>query len=286
MINFIQMNEHTKNQHYVPQFYLKKFSSKGNKFIWALDKKEVQNQNNKIKERPIKKVASEAFFYDKIENSRIGSYEYLLQKIEDSAAPVIAKIIDSKNIQNLDEEEREIISLFVILQILRTKGQQILIKGMLDSFSEEIKSKTGVNIEKMDSKKMWFSLLEELSLFYNIINNKVWHLAECNESFYTSDNPVTLQNTTDKSDIRGTLGLDSFGIEIYFPLSPSLTLCFFCEKVFKKSGYEGRYIDNTISRPENIENLNSLQVAFSERFIFSHKNDFDFAQKILKNTPL
>ncbi len=62
------MNNHVKNQHYVPQFLLKNFSSREKKFIWAYDKNEKYSVQNQIKERPIKKVASEEYFHDQNEN--------------------------------------------------------------------------------------------------------------------------------------------------------------------------------------------------------------------------
>ena len=116
-----RMNNHTKNQHYVPQFLLKNFSSKGGKFIWAFDRKEKYNIQNQIKERAIKRVASEEYFYDQFKNSEIGSYEYILQKAEDISAPIIEKIIKTKNIENLTQEERMNLSFFIVLQKLRTK---------------------------------------------------------------------------------------------------------------------------------------------------------------------
>ena len=53
-----------------------------------------------------------------------------------------------------------------------------------------------------------------------------------------------------------------------------LTLCLFCEK----------HIPNSICELNYIENLNWLQIVYSERFIFSHKNEFELVKKQLK-TP-
>jgi len=277
------MNNPVKNQHYVPQFLLKNFSSRGNKFIWAYDKNEKYSLQNQIKERPIKKVASEEYFYDQFKNSKIGSYEYKLQKAEDATAPIIEKIIETKNIIDLSEKERRTLSFFIILQNLRTKGKLLQTETSMETLSRQLKDKANIEIPNIDSKKIWFSMLEKSTSFYEILMNKVWMLSESNNSFLISDNPVTLQNTTDISEIRGTLGLESFGIEIYLPLSPSLTLCLFCEKLFKNSGYNKKYIPNLTCEPENVENINSLQIAYSERFIFSHKNEFESVKDQVKN---
>lgn len=278
------MNNHVKNQHYVPQFLLKNFSSRGNKFIWTYDKNEKYNIQNQIKERPIKKVASEEFFYDQQKNHKKGSYEYALQKVENETAPIIRKIIETKNIKDLSKEERIKISLFITIQNLRTKGQLLRTESSMELLSHQLKEKANIKIPKIDSKKIWFSMFEQSKKFSETLINKVWMLSECNNSFLISDNPVTLQNTTDNSEIRGTLGLESYGVEIYLPISPSLTISLFCEKLFKNNGYHKNHIPNLICEPENVENLNSLQVAYSERFIFSQKNEFEIVKKQLK-TP-
>ena len=278
------MNNHVKNQHYVPQFLLKNFSSRGEKFIWAYDKNEKFSIHNQIKERPIKKVASEEYFYDQLKKNKIGSYEYALQKAEDISAPIIEKVIKTKDIEGLTQEERRTLSFFITLQNLRTKGQLLQTEVSMKTLSKQLEDKANIKIPKTDHKEIWFSMLEQSTSFYEILMNKVWMLSESNNEFLISDNPVTLQNTTDRSKIRGTLGLDSYGIEIYLPISPSLTICLFCEKMFSKSGYEKKHIPNLICEPENVENLNSLQIAFSDRFIFSHQNEFELVKRQLKNT--
>jgi hypothetical protein len=277
------MNNHVKNQHYVPQFLLKNFSSRERKFIWAYDKNEKYSIKNQIKERPIKKVASEEYFYDQNENNEIESYEYALQKVEEETAPIIQKILQTKNIIDLLEQERRTLSFFITLQDLRTKGQLLRTETSMETLSKQLKEKANIEVPKIDSKKIWFSMFEQAKKFSEILMNKVWMLSESNNSFLISDNPVTLQNTTDTSKIRGTLGLESFGIEIYLPISPSLTISLFYEKLFNNSGYYKNYIPNLTCEPENVENLNSLQIAYSERFIFSHKNDFELVKKQLKN---
>lgn len=274
------MNEHVKNQHYVPQFLLKNFSSRDGKFIWAYDKQEKYGTKNQ--ERPIRKVASEQFFYDKIRNSKVDSLEYELQEIENKTAPIIANIIEKKSIKFLSEKDRETLSFFVAIQYLRTKGHLHKTKYLFDIFQEQILQKINVDVGEIDTKKLWFTFIEDSKLYKSVIMNKVWDLCESDKSFFISDNPVVLQNTINRSEIMGTLGLDCYGIEIYLPLSHSLTLCMFCEKIFQNNGYKLKYVDNLVYESEHIENLNFLQVAYSNRFVFSQKSEFDSIEDKLK----
>lgn len=276
------MKNHVKNQHLVPQFLLKNFASRDEAFIWAYDKNEKYNEQNRIKERAIKKVASEKYFYDKNKKDPESSYEYVLQEIENNSAPIIAEIIKTKNIKDISKEDRRTLSLFIVTQILRTKGNLLQCESRTESISKHLEEKWNIKTPDIDSKKVWFSTLQKHEIFKEIIMNKIWVLYESNNSFLISDNPVTLQNVINTNKHRGTLGIDSPGIEIYLPLSPSLTICMFCEKFFEQNGYYIKQIPNEISILEKVENLNFLQIASSDRFIFSHKNDFEFVERTIK----
>ena len=183
------MNNHIKIQHYVPQFLLKNFSSKDRKTIWCYDKNKVFNLKDKIKERSIKYVAFEHYFYDKKPRYKEGSYEYKLQEVENNVTPIIKKIIKSKNIKNLSEEERKVLSIFIVLQIFRTKGELNKTEHYLNILSQEFKKK-GIITKKSNHRDVWFSMLEESMKFTEIILNKIWSLSISDKSFYISDNPI------------------------------------------------------------------------------------------------
>lgn len=268
---------HPKNQHYVPKVLLKNFSSKDS-FIWAYDKDAKKKDWKAIKQRPINRVASENYFYDQIENNKEFSFEYELSKIEREIAPIIEKLVTNKNINVITNIEREKVSYFVAVQFLRTKWRLKMIKEQTLDFNQKIKEAFGTNEEQLDSKSLWFSLFEASREFSVSINNKVWFLGESKNLFYISDNPVVLQNTINNGSIRGALGLDSYGIEIYLPLTDSLILCMFCEKLLEnkhgilnleKFNYEG------------IVNVNALQFFQSDRFVFSTSNKFEMINEAI-----
>ena len=144
--------------------------------------------------------------------------------------------------------------------------------------------------------------------------DKDWVLAATNRkhAFLLSDNPLTRQNFID-SPYRGNLGLKSPGIEIYFPLSPSRALAMWCPSLtdqvhrgaaalvrdggpsaiasaadptgvlfMSKALLNGGIVQYT---PENVINFNSLQVVWSERYIFSTTNDFELVKEMLDSQP-
>lgn len=110
--------------------------------------------------------------------------------------------------------------------------------------------------------------------------NKSWSLTISNDEYYISDNPVVKSNTTNIQPHRGTLGLESKGIEIYLPLSSSVMLCFYCSETFP---YENIVVE---AAPANIEYLNWLQVVYSDRFIYAKKSDFELIYDMIKKNKL
>lgn len=143
---------------------------------------------------------------------------------------------------------------------------------------------------------------------------KQWVLAATTRKhpFVISDNPLTLQNMIDMSP-RGNLGLAVRGIEIYFPLSPVRALAIWCPSLVDMVrrgaetlrriplGLAGLSISDPdgllaldeaigtgrtlVYNKENVMNFNSLQIARSERYVFSCVNDFQLATEMLKSHP-
>lgn len=272
-------DSHPKNQHYVPKVLLKNFSSI-NSHIWVYDKYAMEQNWTIIKERPITKVASEDYFYDKIKSSKEGSYEYELGKTEKAVNPIFSKIIAEESIDNISSEEKQILALFIAQQMIRTKEQ-------LEYFRDESKKmlqmfkQFGATEKDFDYKELWFEMLKSTDAFSEILFKKVWCLGKSDGSahFYLSDHPVAKQNTTDISEIRGTTGLDSYGIEIYLPINSNLVLCLFCEKLFLNYNSKIPVIPFTF---ENILNINAIQFYNSTRFIFSSTNNFEMIEKEIK----
>lgn len=144
--------------------------------------------------------------------------------------------------------------------------------------------------------------------------DKDWVLAATSRKhpFLLSDNPLTRQNMID-GPYRGNLGLKTPGIEIYFPLSPTRALAMWCPTLTELvhrgalSLMSHRGADPTADAPDpegviamsdalrrgkpvqysisNVENFNSLQVIWSERYVFSTLKDFHLAQEMLAGHP-
>jgi hypothetical protein len=130
--------------------------------------------------------------------------------------------------------------------------------------------------------------------------------------YLIGDHPLVMHNSRDRG-LKGYLGLNVHGIEIYFPLSPQLALGMMCEshriafqEELQKCATESQRNDPNLQRalsiardfiqavesgrparmdPQNVVFLNSLQIASSERFLFSLDGDFSLVEEMMRSHP-
>ena len=298
---------HPKMQHYVPQFLLRNFST-DKEHLYCFDK-----TNGKLFTRNIDEIGGENYFYDLVNGNPEYSMEYPIGEVEDKAAIGIAKLLETKNLRLLKIDEYKDIALFTALQMVRTKQSREEILYMNRYIAEMIRKEgqdpnSVKNFHEItnpdEAKQISLKNLTLASDLYPYLMNKRWILYTSNDEFKISDNPVVKQNTTNKSENRGVLGLNCKGIEIYFPLSSSLVLSFLCEETFQQMAYAyetkrseleskglfytGNFI-NSVRRKlpiqyseANVNNINSLQAIFSERFIYSRNDDFSLSIDMIK----
>jgi hypothetical protein len=313
------MNENkpfAKTQHYVPKFLLKNFASTGNEQLFVFDKKEERAFRANIR-----KVAAENGLYDlELPDGKV-SAEPMLSKLEGDASRAIEKLLKAQNIRALSEDDRIVIGLFVAVQMLRVTH---LIDVMFD-ITETIRRRWGTipgmpETESDARKQARESLVNNLSTAKDFLPeflNKTWLLLKVYDKsdFYISDNPVAMHNIH-SNPWRGGLGLSVRGIEVYLPLSSTITLAFFCKSkeegwLRSKAQFEiaktlnltipnelaasaatffevvrGLESGDPVQISEEVTNFqNELQIWHSSRFIFSKKGDFGPVQEAIKRNP-
>lgn len=148
-----------------------------------------------------------------------------------------------------------------------------------------------------------------------LLLQKVWHLIKTTNDtpFFLGDHPVVRFNDLNVEG-RGKLGLASSGVQLYFPLSPTLALSLMCPTYLEMMLDGLKCIDRLLVdrlgdphslraqrkeisdiveallagsvmevRPENVEHFNSLQVLEAERYVFSTKNDFSIVKEMIRD---
>lgn len=314
-------SEIAKVQHYVPQFVLKHFCEGKNPQIFVFDK-----EKEKVFRTNVKNVASENGFYNFSLGDGPVTIEPLLSNLETAASHVIKKIAREESLGTITSDERLILSTFIAVQFIRTKNVRLNIALMNKALEEKLTA-MGLDshdvdgfkvMDENDVKALSARLVLDAAEFVPHLYGKTWILFKTTKShpFYIGDNPVTLQNHLDFGPY-GNLGLAVKGIEIYFPVSRTLTLAIFCkshEDVIRDTHRKRQLLTNAKtdlsknpdldvpriaelmagidegksvkSHPENVVNHNALQVRFASRFVFSNNDDFSLVREMIANNPI
>ena len=302
--------------HYVPRFLLRHFCSGERPRLWAYDKR-----TGKSFQTSVQNIAGERNFYEIRIGDEVVSFEDGLSELESEAAVLIGRIISECSIGWLSDENRALLATFVAVQMNRgphTHESFIAMdKGLRRVFGERFGLPTEGHplMTTERAKQTALTSLAESNRYAEHILNKTWLLFETSAEtpFYISDNPVALRNE-DKSrgPKRGTLRLAVRGIQVYFPISSTLILAFFCRshEIMIRDGVNrirtsivgdssfpldfGPMLDwmrafrkgtPLGSKPDNVVNHNSLQVRQAERFVFCSRRDFALVEDMINEEP-
>lgn len=286
-----------KDHHYVPQFYLEKFSIEGSdppKF-W------VHSANRESRQS---KPKNEAFQRELHTIYPVGSppdrsLEKDFSKIEGIHAAVLKEILEKGGAQSLTKQERQTFAEYVGLQIVRTPPFMKLRKAITKSFNDALEnaidgdstnldritkdtgSKTKEVLEKSGSEKAKEWLNNEIMQVHShlfgiggiavkhaeiLLNEFSWWFPSASSSieYCTSDDPVIVLS---KEGNRLHEGI-ARDVSIFFPLSPNL--CFFADR-------------DMGAIPPSVESINQQMVWQAHRFIYSRSEtpgiDTDLAER-------
>ncbi|VAQ96851.1 Uncharacterised protein [Klebsiella pneumoniae] len=236
MADTLNLQTDVVRQHTVPRFLLTHFSAPGKgkrRRLHAFDKARGSSYPTTPDDATVRNT-----FYNLDGHPDRLSLEPLLGIYEHHAAPVIAELLQHRDIRRLTEEERYKLAVFVAVQRARTFGEQQRIAGMVSVLSDkltgigasadQVTDALGISPDR-DTRHVFLRLLADQAPHIDHYLNKDWYLFEttADHPFYVSDNPVVLQNSNDFAPY-GNLGLAVRGIEIYLPLSSTLMLALYC----------------------------------------------------------
>lgn len=216
--------------------------------------------------------------------------------------------MERKTLSVLAEADHVNIAYFLGIQTLRTRAQRENLKQMDLAMREALALKGVLNEALPDNfyrteeevKADSIMQLRLAEIFAPHFLMKCWCLNTPHNGtkFVVSDHPVVCRNYYDPTSFMGNNGIASEGIQIYLPLSPDLILCLLCPTLVEPFRLKQKVLDTPIpilnaidtGNPfvipsESVTYCNSLQVAYSERFVFSCNGDFDLANKMLSKNP-
>jgi hypothetical protein len=292
-----KQNQITKKQHFVPQFYLKRFAN-GENFVNVLD---LQNRRM-AKPRPYASVCYDKFFYA----VRTGKEDEISQQIEDyfqdlenKLAPIYSDFIDHVvEYKQIDDEEIYYVAYFMSLLWIRSaffrKNMNRMSSDMMKQsnkfrashpgFNDHIRSlyeKNGKTISDEDIKLYQKTLLDgnytlefsnrehlmflkEIDPFANMFYGKNWraYIASGDSEFITSDTPIT-EVVPKRTDYWGTTFLER---QHYLALTPKVII----ELVDPRSGkkFKRKQVDD-----DEVLRFNFLRASLSLEFCYSREEN-------------
>ncbi|MBU1568450.1 MAG: DUF4238 domain-containing protein [Proteobacteria bacterium] len=311
-----------KKQHFVPRFILNRFAldpKAKNKQVFVFDKWEERDYLNSVKNVGCQ---NGCYNFEGVQGTM--SLEPQLMQLDGWASGIISKIIHAERLDVISPSEHYKLGLFLAVQFTRTKEYKDNIKQFTKELFDLAERLSGARIlngepepTAQDDQSFFVSQVAGAAgAFTNILLKKIWFLykAPKNEYFYISDNPLVRMNHKDMGPY-GNLGLASPEVEVYMPLSRSLTLGMLCPsfgdkfifslgllKAQKGLGVDDPTIDSQIAgleslmkamqggpasvcSSENVEYVNHLQVCWARRYVYAPKSDFDLARRMLADNP-
>lgn len=259
-----------KKHHYIPRFYLKRFSvNKEGKFIG------LYNHKNKmfIQESPLKHQACENFLYgedDEIENA--------LAEMENNVAKMFYYWTEEKLLYPPPAESNgfNLLKRFILYQAFRTpkSGNDMMIslnqglKTVFEEFKPDLwdKMKDGIIVYK---KPVLMMLLHAIGYEYllNYLDCKfIVNLSQI--PLITSDSPIVFYNQLMEKagSYVGATGLVTKGLQVFYPIHPRLLICLYDSSVYNLSN--GSVNCCSTESVEEIHQLNALQFINSNAQLF------------------
>lgn len=315
-----------KVQHYVPYFVLKRWGVGKKDHVNVFEKATRKTWNSKARN-----IARESGFYNFSGPDGDATYEPALAKLETSASRPISALVDHECLLQLTPTDRDNLSAFFAVQFVRTPAFRSMMSGMLGSLESRLRAGMpahqdadltvrelmGSTEHDVQSKAISLDMLQSApGNFARHFIDKTWVLltAPPGREFLIGDNPIAMQNQTDRNLFWGNIGLGVKGIEIYFPLSPRLCLAMYCpshRRKMEELQQEARELAQLAGLPsdhllapftsaflgaiktgkpmrcsaDNIDNINSVQVWSAERHVFAANEGFALVHRMLDANP-
>lgn len=197
------------------------------------------------------------------------------------------------------DEDKVLMSLFSAIQALRTRHFRDRIGELTEKLPQILYKKISTLSENQEGDQLVFRANDDyvkiqhsqMILDEELINDlaeklydHIWvmYINRSSKKFYTSDNPIgTIPHIP--SLHSDNCGFSSLGVEVVFPISPELLIGMYDKRVFSKAFCDRQF--KVITKTEEIDEYNNLQVCNSSRCIFSSTGDFMLAEKICEQHP-
>jgi hypothetical protein len=286
-----------KKQHFVPQVYLRQFSS-DQAHIWLFDKETGRTNGVTIAD-----VAQRKYFYDFADELADNGIDVQLvenkfSELESDLEHALADVFELIQNDRLDILDKSRLSVHLAFQWVRTyefretiiKGSTTFLQSIIDEFVERNSPESSKDIyPQIELKKDYESIAHFLFMFNQshmdnmitlFLRNYYWIIGRNNtiQPLFTSDNPIVLESHSEVEDYLG-IGVGTYGSEFIWPINSEYVLILREKSHFDASSF---YLEDTILNLslDEVMRLNKLQVYQSTRQIFCIKDSLQVAQAL------
>ena len=313
--------QRVKKQHYVPRCYLERWTIQGKYQTHVYDKElnkarissinDIASENyfydinysEILRDEDFEKIGISREVFKEFDFGQ-GIEKFFGQKIEDDYANILKKI--QKKIDGMTSdmellrdvitvEEKISLSYYLALQIVRTKFTRNAIRDSADCLTQILmdmkipeKHIDKYRVSKEELKYIHSKMIFDKKRMGEICKSLfdfVWIFLvnRTEQLFYTSDNPIGTEAHVEDQFFPMN-GLNSPGVEAFFPLSPRVMLVMLDRKYHRKARRWERkakvFNDSLI-----VNGYNARCVVNAERCVFSSEGDFSVIEKMLEMHP-
>ena len=231
-----QDNGRAEVQHYVPRFLLRGFLRKPQERnqVFVYDKHKDRSFRSNVGN-----IAAEKGFYSFETQDGQLNMEQIFSELEGKTKPAFDKLIETKSLAALDDEQKSWLSMFLAVQLLRTRHMLEVIRTLNKGLAEHIR-KRGYDPQKTEGFEL---LATEDDFKQALLTEMVTAMGQgatlmaakasfltttsVDRPFWISDHPVVMHNEREFGPY-GNIGLAVPGIQIYLPLTSTLLLALWC----------------------------------------------------------
>ena len=252
-----------RNQHFVPQFYLRIFQSAPKRIhLYDLGRME-----------PRKDVGIKGQCYKRYFHGKDNKVEDALGELEGTSAIMLQGILDARKIPQRRNKAHLDMLTFVCLQHLRTQKRtrafrHILLKSLRHAFNDMGEIPEGIVLDHLELITLSLSMIP--AALEQISDLKTHLVVSRSEPFITSDAPVyTYNQYCEGIRDRGITGLASRGLQIFVPISPSVLLVLYDSRTYKIRRLADRWFGRSVTDDvSDIDQLNLFQLLSAERNVY------------------
>lgn len=251
----------TKRQHYVPRFLLRNFSPDGRRISLVMFA-----ARRRIDDASIKGQCYEDYFYGK---------DQVMEKSFAAEEGVVCNLLGDLSVAHLESittDATEKLRTFVHYQRFRTLGSARATNAMIDAFAKAAVKGTlrpgdGISPEDIDRVQIGLTDAQQQSLWHAAGSTPLlldldvkFIVTDRTPGFIISDHPVVSGNQyaehhPDFQHCLGITGLACKGLQMFLPVSPSVTLAVYDPTTYQYGG-KGRVCR---AGPDDVAYLNQMQ---------------------------